>query len=154
MESKSFKHAIKLLSIKDYSEYSLTRKLIDKNFDREEIKETISKLHELNYIREQEFAEGRIRGLMRKGYSKSYILEKLTLERVVINKSLVDQVFNIENFSEENQIIDLIEKKLRYRDDAEIDWHKKQKLLRYLCSKGHNMTLAIDKLEMFLAKNQ
>ena len=80
---KALDYAIRILSIKDYSIYKMKMKLKERKFSPEEIDVTINKLLEYNYLREEEYARMRIKQLLVKGFSNSYILQKLSQEGLV-----------------------------------------------------------------------
>ena len=133
-------HAVKLLAKKDYSEYKLRTKLRDKGFSAEEIDETINELLEKKYLREDYYAEARIKGLMNKGYSPSYIQSRLKEEFVEVSLDTIYSIFNEYELSEQDQIKKLVRKKLNGSAiEAPIDFNLKVKILRFLASKGHSV---------------
>lgn len=135
----TYYHAIKLLTRQDYSVHKIKSKLNEKKFPKQTIEEVIAELLEKKYLREDLYAGARVKGFMHKGYSISYICQKLSLENVQIEKSEIEDIFTEYDFSESSQIDYLIDKKARNVDlDKLVDLNFKQKLLRFLLSKGHN----------------
>lgn len=135
----TYYHAIKLLTSKDYSVHKLKTKLTEKKFPKDIVEIVIQELLDKNYLKEELYAGARVKGFMHKGYSINYIVQKLAQEKVVISKSEVEDIFSEYRFSEFSQIQYLIEKKSRSKSiEAILDSNFKEKLLRFLLSKGHN----------------
>ena len=140
--SKAYLYSIRLLSRQDYSEYKLTKKLKTSGFSEVEIENAITKAKEKGYLTENNYAQLRIKGFMNKNYSMRYIQQKLKQEYVNISIELIDSIYKEHGLTEEQQIMNLIEKKSRTltSDNKTVDFKKKckQKLLSYLGCKGHN----------------
>lgn len=136
----AYQHAIKLLSKKDYSIHKMTQKLEEKAYPQEEIESTIHELLEKKYLREDLYAEARVKGLMRKGYSPDYIQSRLNEENVQLSLDTIYDIFQEYSLTEEDQIKDLVRKKLILSPiEGKIDFNKKVKILRFLASKGHRV---------------
>lgn len=138
---KALDYAIRILSIKDYSIYKMRMKLKERKFSSEDIETTIEKLLEYNYLREEEYARMRIKQLLVKGFSNSYILRKLEYEELTATESDIDAIREEQDLGSETQIDYLVEKKLRYKEipqDFEGKMKLKKKVLTFLISKGYN----------------
>ncbi len=135
----AYKYCIRILSRKDYSRAKIKQKLIDR--DHEDVAdELIQLLVEKRYLREDYYVEGRIKGMMKKNYSPSYIILKLREEGVEVNMSLIEEVFEEWGFDTYTQIEDLIRKKSILHDWSSEDIkipQNKVKLSRFVQSKGH-----------------
>lgn len=140
---KAYDYAIRILSIKDYSSHKMRTKLQDRNYESEIVESVIQKLIDQKYIRDEEFTLMRIKQLVVKGYGNHYILQKLSQEK--LNASL-DQIENLrfdQNLDEDSQIDYLIQKKLRSKEipnDFESKMKLKNKITRFLISKGFNFS--------------
>lgn len=129
-------YAIRLLAKKDYSEYKLRKKLNDRQFESEEIDAAIETLLDKGYLREDYYAEARIKGLMYKGYSPNYIVQKLAQEHVETTIETILEIFSSCDYSQESQIKELASKKLRGLKVS--DPKTREKILRFVLSKGHD----------------
>ena len=140
INKKIFDYAIRLLSMRDYSTHKLTGKLKSRDFTEEEIQPVIDKLIHYNYLREEAYTKARIKQFLQKGFSNHLILIKLTNEKLTSTNETIDQVREEQDLSEENQIQKIILKKLRSKEIPENFEDKtklKNKIISFLCSKGH-----------------
>ena len=140
-----YKHAIKLLTKKDYSVHKLKNKLFEKEFLEEEIEEAITLLLEKKYLREDYYAQARIRAFIKKGYSTKYIQEKLRDEKVDVDHSFIQDEYEYLQVTEEDQIDILIRKKMQQSST------NPEKIKRFLISKGHDYQLINDLLSQNLS---
>ncbi len=141
-ESKAYKAAIKLLTKRDYSCYKLMNKLVEKEFDTDDIADTIKTLLKKRYLREDYYIEARVKAFIRKNCSISYIQQKLAAEHLDVSRDLIKSIFDEKQISEEDQIKNLTAKKktkveILESDDYEEKQRKRLKLVRFLNSKGH-----------------
>lgn len=136
---KAFDYSLRLLSQRDYSVFKMTAKLKSRGFDKAAIEQTIQKLHSFNYLREEEYTKGRIKQLILKGYSNSFILHKLSQEGLTGQVEIIEEIRTTQDLGTESQIIYLIDKKLRGKEIPE-EYESKMKLrnkvTRFLISKG------------------
>lgn len=136
---KAFDYSLRLLAQRDYSIYKMKTKLKSRGFDKEQISATIVKLQSFNYLREDEYTRGRIKQLIVKGYANSYIVQKLAQEELFTEDSLIDEIRNTQDLGSQDQIIYLIEKKLRGKEiptDRNLKMKLRDKVARFLLSKG------------------
>lgn len=129
--------AIRLLARQDYSEYKLRKKLKEKKFIEEDIDKTIQEVIELNYLQEHEYRKARIRGFLRKGLADSFIFQKLAQEFCTTTQDEIDTIREEIGLSEQDQIQELLEKKLRGQNMEDLPINEKAKVIRFLSSKGH-----------------
>lgn len=140
---KAFDYSLRLLTQRDYSIYKMKTKLKSRGFDKDQITATIVKLQSFNYLREDEYTRGRVKQLIVKGYANSYILQKLAQEEVFTEDSLVDEIRSTQDLGSQDQIVHLIEKKLRGKeipDDYNLKMKLRDKVARFLLSKGHQFS--------------
>lgn len=132
----AYLYAIKLLAKRDYSEFKLRKKLIEKSFSGDEIEKAMSEVIEKGYLREDYYAEARIKGFMYKGFSIEHIIQRLAKEHVDVDRETVEKIFSEYGISKESQIQQLIEKKLRTLNKN--NPKTRAKILRFLISKGYS----------------
>lgn len=153
MNKNPYNDSITLLAKRDYSEFKLKEKLSQRGYAPEEIDETISKLLEQNYLRPQEYRRIRIKVLLQRGHGENYIKQKLKEEHLEIEDDDIAAVKAEFNISPENQIAELIEKKLRHQTiptDKHERYLLKAKITRYLHNKGHQLSEIQHVLDQYL----
>lgn len=139
MSKQAYSYLVKLLSSRDYSEHKLREKLREKKFPANEIDNALNEIKERGYLKEEAYAEARIKGFMSKGYSANYIKQKLQQEKLTVSEETIYEVFDEHRVSEDEQIKKLLSKKLRVISDDKEEAHKeRQKAIRFALSKGHN----------------
>lgn len=116
---------------------------MDKGFGPEDIEETINFLNEYKLINEEEFIRSRTRALIRKDLGDEYIIQKCLSEKLAITQTIIDEERDYLGISQEDQLKNLLQKKLGLKKLEELDYKEKTKVLRYLNSKGHS-TYSID----------
>jgi regulatory protein len=140
LHKKAYLYAIRLLARRDYSRQKLYTKLSDQGYEKPLINKLLDELIEVGYLREDQYASARIKGFMFKGYSISYIQQKLAQENVGVEMSLIEEIFEEYSYSHRSQLEYLLEKKTRSKTRAElVDFNFRKKLLRYFISKGHSI---------------
>ena len=110
--NKAYQYAIRLLAMRDYSEYKLRTKLNDKEFETNEIDSAIEKLIEQQYLQEHEYIRVKIKSYLEKGYGHSYIINKLKQEELNITVEQIEQIEQKYELYQESTIDYLIQKKL------------------------------------------
>lgn len=140
---KGLDYAIRLLSLRDYSTYKMEQKLKSRKIPKEDIVKVVAKLIELNYLREDEYRRQRIKQLLVKGYSNSYIIHKLSQEFLTSTNDEIDEIRTLNDLSSEKKLQYLVEKKLRGKvipSEYESKMKLKNKITRFLVSKGHSFS--------------
>lgn len=133
---KVYRDAINLLKIKDYSRVKLRRKLLCKGHGSQQVDETIVKLVDCGYLREDYYIEARVKGLIRKNYSSSFIRQRLKQEGLDVSVDHILKIYEENGVTEEDQIRQLLIKKISLRT-RELE---RDKIIRFVCSKGHSIT--------------
>jgi SOS response regulatory protein OraA/RecX len=141
--SKAYSYLVKLLTGRDYSEHKLKEKLQEKvrakKFPADEAQKALNEIKERGFLREESYAEARIKAFMHKGYSANYIRQKLNQEKVSVTEETIYEIFEEYRITEKDQIERLIQKKLRsIPEDKEEAYKERQKAIRFAISKGHN----------------
>lgn len=139
MSKQAYSYLVKLLSARDYSEHKLREKLREKKYPASEIDDAINEIKARGYLREDAYAEARIKAFMSKGYSVNYIKQKLQVEKLDVSYEVIQDVFDEHGESEIDQIKRLLSKKLRnVPKDKEEAFKEEQKAVRFALSKGHS----------------
>lgn len=136
MNKKCYFAAIRLLAKKDYSQYKLSKKLKEKNYPSEIIKEVIDELVEKKYLQEEEYVRSRMKFLMRKGYSKEFIKLTLQKEHLRFTTIFFEDILQEFNYQDENQIKGLLEKKILQRKLGELPEKERNKIFNFIQRRG------------------
>ena len=150
---KGWDYALRILAIKDYSIHKMKEKLKMRGISREDSEKIIQKLLELNYLREHEYTKMRIKSLLTKGYSNSYIIRKLSQEHLNTNSEEINEIRSEQDLHSSTQLEYLIQKKLRGKtipQDFESKMKLKNKIISFLASKGYNYEEIKTGIEKFI----
>lgn len=152
MANKAYNYAIFLLSKRDYSIYKMSMKLRSRKYEKEEIQETIEKLIEQNYLREEEYRRSRIKILLLKRFSSSYIVSKLNQEHLVATHDEINTISEEQHIDKEESLQYLVESKIRGKnipDEFNDKMKLKNRIMNFLASKGYNYQEAKDALSKY-----
>jgi SOS response regulatory protein OraA/RecX len=156
MNQRIYNYCIHLLARQDYSEFKLRQKLRSKKDNLpHEIDEVIESLKSRGHLREENYRRLFIRKWMIKGEAEDKIRQRGAMEKLEFQP---EEFKNIEaelGFGEEETIQKLVEKKLRSKvipDNYEEKMKLKNKVLRFLISKGHRFDDCKKALNHFLNK--
>lgn len=140
MTQSAYNYSIKLLSKRDYSTFKLSKKLIQKNYEEDEIEDTIQKLIDLKYIREDEYRRSLIISLLRRSFESNYIIQKLYQEKLYTNDDEINEIKSEIGHDTNEQITKLIDYKIKCSKTPENEEDKfklKTKIITFLASKGY-----------------
>lgn len=152
---KCYDSALAHLARKDYSRYKLRKKLIEKGHDRAVADEVLDELIDKRYLREELYREGRIKGLLRKGYSYSAVSYKMSQEMCPASEDEIAEVANEMELGPNNQLWELISKKVRIDYDFVSNKKKlKERTLRYVVSRGHSLGKAADYYDQIIKEHE
>lgn len=150
--SKAYSYLIKLLSARDYSQHKLKEKLQtkvrEKKFPADEAEAALKEVMEKGWVREEAYAEARVKGFMSKGYSPDYIRQKLAQEKMTVTDDSIGEIFTEHHVSVEEQIERLVRKKMGSR--TQFDYDDETRILRFLISKGHEFSTSKKVLKTIL----
>lgn len=134
-DTATFKHAIKILARKDYSRSKLVQKLKDRECPKDEIDPVIDLLIEKQWFKEELYTEGRVKYFVRKGYHPKTIKTRLAEESVYTDIEFIFAVMNEQKVTIEDQVRDLIIKRLPVGDMPE---RLPDRVMRYIVNRGHS----------------
>lgn len=138
-KSSAYQYCLFLLSGQDYSEYKIRQKLRQKQYEATEIEETIAKLSEKNYLREEEYKRLLARKLMRKGKADGLIRRQVEQEKLSISAQELTELRDEVGLSKEDALAQLVKKKMRgkaWSSDREERQKQQEKVYRFLLSRG------------------
>jgi len=142
---KAYQYAIRILAKRDYSRHKLKTKIIDKEYPTGLAIEIVDLLHREKYLREDYYIEARIKGLLRKGMHPDFIKQKMKEEKCPINDSDIEPIMVDHELDEDKLLLDLMHKKARIMerlDQGKSDQQKREKILRFVATKGHSVSQA------------
>jgi SOS response regulatory protein OraA/RecX len=153
MNKRIYNYSIHLLAKQDYSEFKLRQKLRSKKDNLpHEVDEVIQELKNKQLLREDNYRRLFIRKWMIKGESKDKIKLRGASEKLHFDEQEFQNLSNELGISDRDNLTKLLEKKLRFSTIPK-DFVEKQKMrdkiLRYLISKGHDYSDAKSALEKF-----
>ena len=154
---EAYNYSIYLLSKRDYSKYKLTKKLNSRKYTKETIEKVIQKVIDQNYLREEAYTNMRIKSLLYKGYANFFIKQKLAEEKLTVDDHLIDKLREENHMPNDESINYLIDKKLRYKEipsDKEAFFKLRDKVIRFLISKGHNYQDAKSALSEYMENSK
>ncbi len=142
MNQRIYNYSIHLLARQDYSEYKLRQKLRSKKDNLpHEVDEVIEALKSRSLLREENYRRLFIRKWMMKGESEDKIRRRGAMEKLNFESEEFRSAEQELGLTELDSIEKLIAKKLRSKvipDTFEEKMGLKNKILRFLISKGHS----------------
>jgi SOS response regulatory protein OraA/RecX len=147
---RAYSYALWLLGRRDYSRSKLERKLVEKGYEAFATS-VLDELVEKEYLRESAYAESRVRGWIRKGFSESMILRRARMERFEITPERVRDLYAEMGIDETKQVRTLLKKRLRRGPVAGDDRHGRRKLAASAARKGHSFATINVAIESELA---
>ena len=126
MDWSCYELGVKLLTIREHSEYELKTKMSKKDFSEEELDSTIEKLKELGFQSNERYAEAFIRSRYNQGKGPIKIRSELSQRRV--------DHYNLDEHDWYELSKSVYEKK--YNREDSIDSKEKSKRMRFMQSRG------------------
>ncbi len=136
--------AVRILTLRDHFKYELQQKLQQRGFTSEVVDTVITECKRLNYIDDNRTAHLYISQLKRKCFGRRYIrraLKKKRLSGVAIEKILLQ---NYTPAEEREYTGKLLEKKMKTFNREEDSKKKRDKIYRFLYSRGFNKDIITD----------
>lgn len=155
MNQRIYNYSIHLLARQDYSEFKLRQKLRSKKDNLpHEIDEVITVLKEKQLLREASYRRLFIRRWMIKGESEDKIKKRGAMEKLQFESEEFTEAAKELGFTDDDSLDKLVAKKLRSKE-IPTDRLEKQKLrdkvLRFLISKGHDFQDAKKAIDKFIS---
>lgn len=151
MNQRIYNYSIHLLARQDYSEFKLRQKLRSKKDNLpHEIEEVLEALKSKGLLREEAYRRLFIRKWMMKGESEEKIRKRGSLEKLNFEEEEFRNVETELGFTDQESLEKLIQKKLRSKAIPTNPMEKfklRDKVLRFLISKGHDFNDAKTALE-------
>lgn len=142
MSSRIYNYSIHLLARQDYSEYKIRQKLRSKKQNLpHEIEEAIEKLKANGLLKEAPYRRLFIRKWMMKGESEQKIRQRGGMEKLTFEEGEFEAISEELGFSDDESLEKLVQKKMRSKtipSDPKEKYKLRDKILRYLISKGHS----------------
>ncbi|MCM2349540.1 MAG: recombination regulator RecX [Bacteriovoracaceae bacterium] len=154
MNQRIYNYSIHLLARQDYSEFKLRTKLRSKKDNLpHEIDEVIAALKTRGLLREENYRRLFIRKWMIKGEAEDKIRKRGAQEKLEFSTEEFTQVEQELGISDEDNLEKLVAKKLRSKEIPSSPLEKqilRDKVLRFLISKGHDYSDAKASLNKYL----
>lgn len=150
--NKAYNKALRLLSIKQRSEYDIRAKLKTQSYNQSIIDEVVIKLKELNYVNDNEFARLWVEDKQRFKPMGSKRLAK-ELSCMGVDKEIINKTISSSNCDDLKSAVDILNKKLKSITSDMKDYKWYNKLLRYLLYRGIQYDTAYKAIDMFLDEN-
>jgi len=151
-----FNYCIHLLARQDYSEYKLRQKLRSKPQNLPHmIDQVIIKLVSRGLLREDRYRRLFIRKWMMKGEAEDKIRRRGEMEKLTFEDGEFESISEELGLTDNDSLEKLIQKKLRSKEiptNPEEKYKLRDKVLRFLISKGHDYTEAKRALTAFFNK--
>ncbi len=141
---KAMNTAVRILANRDHSKYELKQKMQQRGFASKVIDTLITECERLNYINDPRTAHVYILQLKRKCFGKRHIrmaLKKKRLRGAVIEKILLENYTEAEEHENAGK---LLEKKMKTFNREEDSKKRRDKIYRFLFSRGFNKEVISD----------
>ena len=138
--------AVRILTLRDHFKYELKQKLQQRGFKSNVIDMVLAECERLNYIDDNRTAAVFISQLKRKCFGKRYIRQALKKNR--LNAAVIDKMV-LENYTEAEEhenAAKLLEKKIKTFYRKEDSKKRRDKIYRFLYSRGFNKDVITDLL--------
>ncbi|WP_460215228.1 regulatory protein RecX [Geovibrio sp. ADMFC3] len=141
-------YAFRILSMRDYSEYTMREKLISR-FSREEADETLNRLKELGYIDDLRYAENFVVSKLLSGFGVYAVIRKLREKGVDVNRGYVLSVAEKRDIDMEDLMGNVLKKYLAKTGDED-KISVRSKCMRYMLGRGFDIYEAEKYLERLM----
>ncbi|MDH5423882.1 MAG: recombination regulator RecX [Gammaproteobacteria bacterium] len=148
-DKTAYANALRLLAMREHSEFQLWKKLEQREFDEIEISDAIEQLKSENYLSDLRFAESYLRSRKLKLYGPVKI--RLELEDRGVASSIISQVMSPQDEFEESEDWFAIMKKAygrKYGDSKAEGYFEKTKRCRYLQNRGFESSLITNLIKL------
>jgi regulatory protein len=136
--------AVRILTHRDHSKYELKQKLHQRGFTSKVIDGVIRECERLNYIDDPRTARVYVSQLKRKCFGKRYIRMALKKKRLSVPGIENILLENYPEVDEHNNARKLLEKRLKTFYREEDPKKRRDKIYRFLYSRGFNKDIIVD----------
>jgi|JI10StandDraft_1071094.scaffolds.fasta_scaffold966681_2 SOS response regulatory protein OraA/RecX len=148
--AKARNYLLRILTRRDYPRHQLENKLKKFSLTAVEIKQVIDELIEDGLFKKDSYKMGRSRELLKKGFGKRVIEQKLKVVKESLAPSELTTLCEDLEITSQNQIRQLIEKLLSKESSASLEPQKrKQRIINFLVRKGHNFNEIFSELKNY-----
>ncbi len=133
MSAKSV--AVRLLSRREHSALEIRDKLLKRDFDENEINQTINELQQGGWLSDERFAEAYIRMRQLKGFGPIRI--SMELNERGVDDSIIETYLDEKDDSWQQTLLQQYSKK--YKDSKIEDYNDKAKRIRFLQYRGFHL---------------
>ena len=145
----SFDCALRVLALRDHSEWELRRKLKEKGYDGEEIEGSITRLAGLGYLDDARFARSFAQSAIRNGRGYGARLKLELSRRGIAGAIVLETLAEIgEEFGEAEVLARTIERRFAGFDPASAPEKEKRKVVAYLQRKGFTLSAILAALKI------
>ncbi len=127
--------AVRLLARREHSAYEISQKLVLREFEPDEISQTVAELKQGGWLSDERFAEAYIRMRRAKGFGPVRI--KMELQARGVDEGIIEQQLNRDSGEWFNALQQQYKKK--YRNKAVTDYAEKAKRIRFLQYRGFDL---------------
>jgi len=156
MNTRIYNYSIHLLARQDYSEFKLRQKLRSKKDNLpHEVDEVLDALKVRGLLKEENYRRLFIRKWMMKGESEDKIRNRGSMEKLQFEAEEFRAIELELGFGDQESIEKLVHKKLRSKvipEEYEEKMSLKNKVLRFLISKGHSYDDCKKALQPYFSK--
>ena len=152
----AYNKALDLLAIQDYSKDKLTKKLLKNGYELHEVNHVMETLEKNSLLNERRMSECKIKSLIQKGYGPEFIRQSLDNNHLQYDECQIEEAYETVGINADQQIAQLLEKKFKHAKDWDLTddsgYKTKQKILRFLLSKGHDPEKCEEAVSMWHSK--
>jgi regulatory protein len=147
--TKAFKYSLKLIEMKDYTIHEIKNKLCFKSYSEQTIEKVVGKLEELGFLNDNKFSERYLHdSLLIKKYGINKIVYNLKQKGISqTDVNLIEASYDVQY----NNAYILADKKYK---QLEGKINVKEKIFRFLVTKGYDFDIAKKVCENILNKDE
>lgn len=158
LAKKCLSYCLRILSMRGYSEFRLREKLREKGYPTQIATDTIEEMKRFGYIKEDFYRQSKIKMRLRQGKAARFIRQELQQEKIVVSENHIEEALYELNDSEDNILTELLLKKTRNIELADLDYEQRQKLERKVISSlirhGHDFGKVKKKLDSIIRESK
>lgn len=134
LSKKCLSYCLRIVSMRDYSEFKLKEKLRERGYPAEIVTNSIEEMKKFGYMKEENYRQAKIKMRFRQGKSSRLIIEELKQEKITVTNLHIEEALSDLNLSEDVILKTIIHKKIKNAELKNLDYESKIKLERKLMS--------------------